>query len=228
MACFNVQLRSTFTVEVRHDGHPLLGATVTVTGDSGTKGNFRGVTGPSGILTVSKLPPGNYSVDAEYLGLSATETAPTSSSCFKVARFGRKSAINRVVYEWHSTYATAIRAVSGQITESALGTDPNPVQRFLHKIEVPIRSARLTLRKVEADGSFDSVADADGTFQFPEVPPGLYVLQIDAQGQRTPRPSVHMLRILANAPPGELHVVADGAICGGSFLELKPTTSPQP
>jgi hypothetical protein len=221
VACITVQLRRSFTVEVKHDGHPLAGATVTVRGNSESKEFFRAVTGPTGMLTVRKVPSGSLSIYVEYLGMS-----PEGPSCFTVPRWRTNKAVSRVNFNWNSTYATHTRTASGRLMELVMGNDPDLVKGLLNKIEVPIKSARLTLRKVKSTDEWESVASSDGAFQFPDLPPGLYVLQVDAQGERTPRPSTHMLRIAPISPPGELHLVADGSICGGTSIGLKPGRLP--
>jgi hypothetical protein len=220
MTCLREQFRSTFGVEVRLDGHALKGASLKVY--KGGKVVFAGVTGADGEISVSKLSSGNYSMYAEYLGMEV------GYSCFDVSGKRSGSAKAAVQYEWTSEFATVTRNVSGQVTESVPGNLPNPLQAMLHRVEAPVMSARLKLQKVEADIAFDTVAGSDGAFRFPEVPAGLYVLHADVVGKKRDHPSIHLIRVSSNAAEGELHLVANGAICESTLLEVRPVQDVAP
>jgi hypothetical protein len=89
-------MRRTFVVDVTYGGTPLPGVAVKVRGFGGEKNDselFSSVTARNGRVIVGDLPPGNYWLHAEFLGISA------GSRCFPVASSSSRSAKKQIAYE---------------------------------------------------------------------------------------------------------------------------------
>jgi len=98
VSCLNkgVELRPEFVVRVTHGDKPLQGVSVRVS--SAAEGNvnnlFSGVTAADGSVRVVSLPPGEYWLNAELLGIVA------GTECFHVDPRPTRKGKKKVSYDW--------------------------------------------------------------------------------------------------------------------------------
>jgi hypothetical protein len=161
--------------DVSYGGKPLPGVTVAVRGLGGEKGNkqlFWSVTARTGKVYVGELPPGNYWLHAEFLGISA------GSQYLHVAPSSSHSAKKRIAYEW-GDLAPAVRRMAGRLVDSQPGHGGSPIMNQLHRVGVPIVHAKMKLQNPITAAVYSTESDADGRFTLGDVPPGTYVLHVD-------------------------------------------------
>src|SRR5262245_42279377 len=99
---------ATFTVRITQMGKALPGVRVDVakSTDEQSTPKFFGVTAADGTLKITNLPPGNYSIYTELLGISA------GAECFHVNKRSSLRAKTRLQYEW-GDYPTPISQIKG-------------------------------------------------------------------------------------------------------------------
>jgi hypothetical protein len=67
-----VELRSNFSVKVKFQGRPLPGVSIEVRGaDESEQQSHSELTGPDGLARFANMPPGNYWMKADFLGIAA-------------------------------------------------------------------------------------------------------------------------------------------------------------
>ena len=97
-ACLDrgIEMRSEFAVKIRHADKPLPGATVEITGPQDISGakTFAVTTNKDGIARITNLAPGDYWLDAEYLGVGA------AYHCFHVKERQSRNAKHNLAYDW--------------------------------------------------------------------------------------------------------------------------------
>lgn len=221
VACINSgpEFRPNFEVAIEHDGRPLRGATVEIISNAG--GNlsirFLGVTASNGVVQVRRLPPGEYWLNAELLGVTA------AYHCFHIAQLPSRIASRRVTYEW-GDYALATRQVAGRLIDSQPGTGESPLWNLIHRRNLPIVGATLKLQDPFTSRVFISTSDADGAFGFDVIPDGLYVLHIEGgRSNREFESADKLIRVSPKAKGSRLILTkrdAGGGDCGGTVLEL--------
>jgi hypothetical protein len=217
-----VELRRSFTTTVTHQGKPLPRVSVQVTGnpENGERREFSELTGSDGRAYFSNLPPGDYWIKAELLGIGA------GYECFHVNASASKNAKNNRRYDWGDEAVSVAQAV-GRLVDSQPGQGPNPLQNLLHRVKVPIPNAKMELRKPINDTTYTTVSDANGHFAFEHVPNGIYVLRIDAgpNAEKQPFDATDLLiRFSDKAKRSTLLLTQehpDGGSCGGTSLEVE-------
>ena len=216
------EMRHSFEVRVVHDGKPLSGVTVRIarTGEGGNEKFFLGTTGPNGLVRIANLPPGHYWIYTELLGISA------GTNCFHVTGPSTSKALKSLKYEW-GDLAPATRSMQGTLVDSQPGHAGTPIERLIHREEVPIPNAKLILHDPFKGSSATASTDDTGKFSFSGISKGTYVLHIDggmAPGGRE-CDSTDMLVVLADeARLDTLRLVRrepGGGSCGGTSLELQ-------
>ena len=217
-----VELRRDFAVTVIHQDKPLPGVSIEITGNSNVGGHqsFSGLTSLDGTAHFRNLPPGDYRIKADLLGIQA------GYECFHInSSPGRKAKRNRR-YEWGNE-ATAARQAVGRLVDSQPGTGGNPLENLLHRVNVPIADARLELRQPVIGAVYKTVSDANGHFIFEGVPDGIYVLHIDAgtaPGNRSFDASDLLVRFSDTAKRNTLLLSRrepSGGSCGGTSLQIE-------
>ena len=192
---------SKFAVDVSIEGRPLRGANVSIsTAEAPFATAFEALTGTDGTVPVTNLTAGSYSLGVSYLGVGTIHTE------LLVMPIVDKVAM-RVTYALETASAERVRAVVGQVSE--LG------DRLLSEI-LPT-SAALTLSRVESDFRLATTMAKDGSFAFPPVEPGLYVLRLRSTGRQESDTS-HLLRVSVEAPAGTLRLFAAGGACGQTMM----------
>jgi len=216
------EMRPNFKVRAFHDGKPLSGVSVRIarTGEGGSEKFFLGTTDPSGSVRITNLPPGNYWIYTDLLGIGA------GTECFHVAAHSTSKALKSLKYEW-GDLAPATTNIKGSLVDSQPGPVGTPIERLLHRVAVPIPNAKLTLHDALKGSAIPTVTDDNGTFSYPGIPKGTYVLHIDsgtAPGGREYDSSDILIVLTDKAKMDSLRLVrreASGGSCGGTSLELQ-------
>jgi Carboxypeptidase regulatory-like domain len=226
-SCLNrgIELRHDFVVKVSNADRPVPGVTVEITGpqDTSEAKKFAVTTDNDGIAHVTNLAPGDYWLNAEYLGIGA------AYHCFHVSEKPSRKAKRKLFYDW-GDLAPATRRVAGKLVDSQPGKEGTPIQRLLHRIDVPIVGAKLKLQNATTGAVYNTSSDANGTFAFDGVPPGTYVLHIDAGRVGPDREydaSDSLLALASSAKRDALLLrrrEAGGGSCGGTSLELQDSS----
>jgi hypothetical protein len=216
------EMRHTFKVRVVRDGKPLTGVTVRIarTGEAGDEKFFLGSTGPDGSVRITNLPPGHYWIYTDLLGIGA------GTNCFHVSSHSTSKALKSLKYEW-GDLAPATRSMQGILLDSQPGQAGNPIERLLHRVDVPIPNARLTLHDPFKGSTYTASTDDTGKFSFSGISKGIYVLHINAgkaPGGREYEASDIVVALSDEARLDALRLVrreASGGSCGGTSLELQ-------
>jgi hypothetical protein len=214
-------MRGRFVVHVLHAGIPLAGVSVQVAGGANEKTAtvFSGVTAQNGSIRVL-LPPGDYWLHAELLGISA------AGQCFYVGGKTSRKAKGKLKFEW-GDYAPATREVAGRLVDSQPGKGANQLWNLLHRIDMPIAGATLKLHNVVSGEIFTTASDQDGAFRFDAVPSGTYALHIEGGKSDRDYDSTDLaIKVSPSANRNTLQLSrrdAGAGSCGGTYLELRDT-----
>jgi hypothetical protein len=219
------ELRPNFAVKISHDDRPLAHVAVKLIGNDGTRivELPSQETDASGTVRISNLPPGNYWLSADLLGISA------GTRCFHVAPTSSRKTTKQISFEWGDE-ATAAREAAGKLVHTQAGHGDNPIWNITHPVQVPIGNARLSLRAPESDAYYTATSDKDGHFTFGEVPDGLYVLRVEggaAAGGRGIEPVNLLFRLSQSGAQRDLFVDETdpiGGSCGGWSIKPDYTT----
>jgi hypothetical protein len=220
-----IEMRSNFAVRVRHAGEPLPETRVEITGPQGTSGakKFAVKTDNDGIARITNLAPGDYWLNAEYLDIGA------AYHCFHVDEKPSSKAKRNLAYDW-GDLAPGIRRIAGKMVDSQPGKGGTPISNLLHRIDVPIVAAKLTLQNATTGAVYHTTSDATGAFAFDMIPNGTYVLHIDAgkvDPDRDYEASDHLVRLGPTAKNSSLLLArqeAGGGSCGGTGLQLQESS----
>ena len=220
-----IEMRSDFAVKIRHADKPLPRATVEITGPQGTSGakKFTVRTDNDGIARILNLAPGDYWLDAEYLDIGA------AYHCFHIKERPSRKEKRNLAYDW-GDLAPGTRCIAGKLLDSQPGKGGTPIWNLLHRVDVPIVAAKLTLQNATTRAVYYTTSDANGAFAFDGIPNGTYVLHIDA-GKVEPdlnyEVSEHLLNLGSTAKRNSLLLKrqeASGGSCGGTSLELQESS----
>ena len=111
---------------ITYGGRPLPGVAVEVRGFGGEKDNsklFSTVTALNGKVNVGDLPPGNYWLYTDLLGISA------GSQCFHVAPSASRTAKKRIAYEW-GDLAPGVGRMTGRLVDSQPSHGGSPISNL--------------------------------------------------------------------------------------------------
>jgi hypothetical protein len=167
------EMRPGFAVKITHDKNPLSGANVQVT----SRGSelFSGITLADGTVRVIGLPPGDYWLIADFLGIGA------AYECFHISDQPSRKAKRRLAFEWGDDAAATTR-IAGKLIDSQPGKGGDPLWNILHRVDVPIRGAGLKLQNPITGAIYLADSDNDGNFAFDGIAEGIYVLHIAGGG----------------------------------------------
>ena len=218
-------MRSGFAVKIRHADKPLPGATVEITGPQGTASakKFTVTADKNGIAHITNLAPGDYWLDAEYLDIGA------AYDCFHVNERPSRKAKRNLAYEW-GDLAPGTRRIAGKLLDSQPGKGGTAIWNLLHRVDVPIVAAKLTLQNATTRAVYYTTSAANGDFAFDGVPSGTYVLHIDAgkvNPDRDYEASDQLVSLGSTAKRNSLLLrrrEAGGGSCGGTSLELQESS----
>jgi hypothetical protein len=213
------EVRRDFTVRVTLGSAPLAKVNTWVTqwpGDE--KKLFTGVTGTDGNVRVSGLPPGEYWLYSELLGISA------GGVCLKINSHPSKKAKRIVTFQWGDSAQTT-QKVAGRLIDPAPGEGAAFLQNILKHVVDPIPEAKLELRNPLTGAIYTTLSDTDGRFSFGEIPSGTYVIHIE--GGLTPaghefEPTDLLIQVADTASRNMLLLErSGGSTCGGPTLILE-------
>lgn len=216
------EMRQSFKVRVLHADKPLPGVTVRIarTGEGGDEKFFLGTTGSDGSVHITNLPPGNYWIYTDLLGIGA------GTNCFHVSSHSTSKALKSLKYEW-GDLAPATRSMQGTVVDLQPGKTGTLIERLLHRVEVPIPNARLTLHDPFSGSAVTTLTDETGKFSFAGISKRTYVVHIDsgtAPGGREYDSSDILVALADKARLDTLRLVrreASGGSCGGTSIELQ-------
>ena len=197
------------------------GATVEITSNAEGKlaTPFSGITASNGIVRASGLPPGEYWLHAELMGVTA------AYHCFHVAQRTSRSAKRRVRYEW-GDFAAATRQVAGRLIDSQPGTGETPLWNQIHRRNLPVIGSTLKLQDPFTGRVFTATSEMNGEFAFHAVSDGLYVLRVEGgRSNRDFETADKLIRVSTKARWSKLTLTrrdAGGGDCGGTVLEIGP------
>jgi hypothetical protein len=215
-----MEVKPSFTVGVEHDDKPLAGVLVEITtarGDSRMT-VFSETTASDGTVHITSLAPGDYWISADLLGINA------AYHCFHVKDKPSNKARRSLTYQW-GELAPATRQVRGTLIDSQPGTGGTPIWNIIHRVQVPITGASLTLRNPLDGTAYRTSSDGTGSFAFDDVTSGIYVLHIEGgkAGERGYDSTDQLLNVSPEAHRDTLLLTrrdAGGGSCGGTSLEL--------
>jgi hypothetical protein len=121
------ELRPNFAVKISHDNQPLARVTVQLTRNDGARlvELPSHETDASGTVHIFKLPPGDYWLSADLLGISA------GTRCFHVAATSSWKARKQINFEWGDE-APAAREAAGKLVHSQAGHGDSPLWNITH------------------------------------------------------------------------------------------------
>jgi hypothetical protein len=121
------ELRRSFTVKVTHQGKPLPRVSVQITGNSegANPQTLSELTSGNGTAHFENLPPGNYWIKADLLGIGAAH------ECFHIKSSARKAKKDRR-YDWGDEPVSVAQAV-GRLVDSQPGKGRSPRQNLRHR-----------------------------------------------------------------------------------------------
>jgi hypothetical protein len=220
-----IEMRSDFSVKLRHADKPPPGATVEIIGPQNTSGakKFTVTTDKDGIAPITNLAPGDYWLNAEYLDIGA------AYHCFHVKERPSRTAKRNLAYDW-GDLAPGTRRIAGKLLDSQPGKGGTLIWNLGHSVEVPISGAKLTLQGATTNAVYHTTSDANGAFAFDGIPNGTYVLHIDAgkvEPDRDYEANNHLVSLGSNAERNSLLLKrqeASGGSCGGTSLELQESS----
>lgn len=200
-----------FVLRVRHQGRPLEGVRVEITGRS----KIEQVTGLNGGASFTNLPAGDYWLRTDLLGISAGE------QCFHVSETPGRRAKRMIEYTWgDEPYGT--RQASGVILDSRPGTGGNAIWNVTHPVRVPIVHAKLNLVSPITGKSFHAESNSDGTFSFEQTPEGVYVLHVERGGAgREFSPADLLIRLSSSSDRKSLLLLNAATGCGGETVAFE-------
>lgn len=214
------EFASRFDVRVKHDGRPLAGVKVQVLPTSGSFETplIQVMTSGDGSVMVDGLAPGNYWLSVEFLGISA------AYHCFHVAERRSRKAEKALAYEW-GDYAADARHLAGRIKDSQPGQGGSPLWNIVHRTQVVISGAQLTLLNLRGESSYSTVSDRNGEFDFGKVTPGTYALHIEGGATgRAYTPTDAVIRVSEKGRWGYVSFERQEAAAGNCGFE---TLTPQ-
>ena len=219
-----IEMRRDFVVKIKHADKPLPGATVEIKGlQDNSRKRFSSTTAKDGSVHITNLAPGDYWLNAEFLGITA------AYHCFHVTEVPSRKAKHALAFNWGDE-APATRRFAGKLVDSQPSKGGTPIWNLLHRIDVPIVGARLKLQNAIADAAYSATSDTNGTFAFDGIPNGIYVLHIDG-GKAPPDREYETSDLLIVLDPSAKRNLLllrrsepSGGSCGGTSLELQDST----
>jgi hypothetical protein len=217
-SCLNrgVEMRRDFAVTITNDGKPLPGVAVQITSNGSER--FSGVTLTDGTVRVVDLPPGDYWLNAELLGISA------AYQCFHVGGQPSRKAKRKLTYEWGDE-APATRRIAGRLLGSQLGRGGTPIWNLVHRVDVPISGASLTLHNPISGEVYSATSSVTGDFAFDTVSNGTYVLHVEGGSAETRDYDATdlLIELSPSATRNVLLLTRREGGCGGTYLDFQNT-----
>jgi hypothetical protein len=217
-----VEMRRHFVVKVEHGDKRLPGVSVWVASTTEGRRLLSGITNKDGTVSFTDLPPGEYWLTAELLGIIA------GSQCFHIGSHTTRKAKKTLSYNW-GDLAPGVSEIAGQLIRQQPGQGGTPFWNQLHPVEVPIGEAALKLYDPLIGEVRSTVSDVNGHFSIRGVPEGTYVLHVDSGTTRDGRDYGSTNELIHFGGGAKYDVLllkwkdAGGGSCGGTSVELRRT-----
>jgi hypothetical protein len=221
------EMRRDFLVTVLNEDRPLAGVSVEVTtnvANSDEVQRFSGVTDAKGTVRVVRLPPGDYWLKAQLLGITA------AYHCFHIASTPSRKAKSALKYEW-GDLAPATSRIAGKLMDCQPALGGNRLLNLLHCAPVPVVGARFKLQSPTTGATYSTLSNEGGSFAFDSIPRGKYVLHVE--GGRTPTREYDSADLLIDLIPhtqGNTILLtrrdSGAGSCGGTSLDVKTSADP--
>lgn len=213
-----IEVQTTFVVSVTYNESPLAGVSVQIRSNAqeNPKVWFSGKTDKSGLVAVENLRPGEYWISTEFLGVSAGQ------HCFQV-RSRAKKPKSRLDFEW-GEWAISTRAVAGSLTVYRPGSGTNLMQRLIHQTRESGAAISMSLIDIENNETYQATTSSDGSFAFPGIPEGTYVLHIGDSGtaqQNALDESYEVIELSSSGNRSYLAFAARPTNCPGLYFRLE-------
>jgi hypothetical protein len=212
--CSNdVEIRRTFSVVISDGESPLSGVSVEITG--GGK-RFAFSTGADGRARVNHLPPGDYWINARFLGITAAHT------CFHVQKNPTAKAASHLAYDW-GAQAQATQRITGRLVDVQQAKGGTPLWNAMHHVDVPIVDSSLKLQDPLTGAVYATTSDNNGQFSYDAIPSGRYALHIEGgtAGDSPYDSTDELIELNQQARFNALRLVRTEGGCGGTTLELR-------
>jgi hypothetical protein len=215
MACSGGdEMRPTFTIVVTHNDKALTGVIFRIRGDRALQ--FSEVTDDQGRLQVQNLAPAIYWLDGDFLGTNVV------SICFHVNKKPSRKAKAKLTYTWGEDADPTTR-MAGRLVASMPGKGGTPIWNLIHKVDIPVTAASLTLHDPLSGAQYTTTSDQDGRFSFEGLPDGTYVLHIEdgtAEGFEY-SPANSIIKLTNKSKRTQLLFKGGPSGCGGNYLSLQ-------
>ncbi len=129
--------------------------------------------------------------------------------------------------EMHRHFAVAVTHDGNPLIDSRqVGTKRGSLWNLTHHVESAISGAILRLQQPLTHASYSMNSDQNGSFGFVEIPPGIYVLHVDAEkkpGGSDYESTDHLITLAASISRNSLKLTwreAGGGSCVGVSLEI--------
>lgn len=207
-----IELNRDFVLSIKHDGKPLGGVAIKIeTNAPNSPVAFQTATDAKGTATIS-LSPGNYWLNAEYLGIGA------AYHCFHVAAHSSIRAKRKLAYNW-GDLAPSMRRIAGVVTDSQPGTGGTLLWNLSHPVTVPIRGVILQLQNAISGASFSAESNDQGHFAFGEAPDGTYVLHVTpGSSDRGFDTGDFVVKVSQTATRHDVTLKREQSGCGGTVI----------
>lgn len=205
-----IEVRRDFSVLVKHDGKPLKGVKVEIKTSLGSIISA-GTTDIEGRANVTNLSPGEYWLNADFLGIGA------AYHCFHVAQPPTGKAKRVMKYSW-GDFAIAMGRVAGAVIDTQPGTGGTLLWNLSHPVKVPVASAALRLQNAITGDVFIATSDERGDFEFDSLPNGTYVLHVEGGTGRAYDPTDVLMKVRADIARATVVLSRRETGCGGVSL----------
>src|SRR5262249_46136782 len=138
--------------------------------------------------------------------------------CFHINSSPSRKAKKRRRYGW-GDMPVGVRQAAGRFVDSKPGSDGTPIERLIHRVDVPIVGAQLELHQTFDGTIYRTVTDSTGHFLFDKVLDGTYVLHIVGERPSIESPSASndfLISIGRGAKVGNLLLRKSEASTGGT------------
>jgi hypothetical protein len=207
------QIGTAFTVKVQDRGKPVAGLEIELSTDPGDRPVSIISTDTTGVVQFSKVHPGLYYV-------AIKNPAFPYSKEIRVMRHAPKGSQDTVSFEWPGWTPLSIQGPSGVLRGRTRTNRPVVIDRFSKAVYGRVAGAKLTLSKAVSNETISFVTTGEsGTFDFGDVPPGLYFLRVETPVTNPvrwlyPQDGFVPLEVNRLAKLKKLNLVLDNGICG--------------
>ena len=166
------KVRGAFVVETLHEGHAMPGIEVDISREADNEPYLvhlmSSTSNEAGQSKIHGITPGRYLLEVKHAGIDGEAVELTVVSDGQADT----SVENTLQLNWPNVKVFKVRRIAGSLFKTPF--DPTRLAA-----EPPLVGSRLTLtnaRTVTKEG--ESTVQNDGSFTFPELMPGLYILHI--------------------------------------------------